>query len=275
MRLVEREIAGIGLGTAQFAFRDAPRRQSVEVVMAALESGVRLIDTALAYTRQGERSYAESVVAEALARWKGDRPIVATKGGHFRHGDSFPIDARPQALRSHLEMSREALGVERIDLYQLHHVDPLVPLQESVAALEELRREGLIEAIGLSNVSVEALEEARAVAMIASVQNRLSFDVREDLDTVARCQELGIAYLAYMPFGGPDGHPSEPVVALARARKVSTQRVQLAWLRSLSPCVLPLVGASRPESIRDSAVLLHLDVEELATLDTPDARASV
>jgi aryl-alcohol dehydrogenase-like predicted oxidoreductase len=266
MQIAGREVSGIGLGTAQFAFRDGSRQQSIETVHAALDAGVQLIDTALAYTRPGETSYAEQLVGDAIRGWSGAAPVIATKGGHFRDGDRFPIDGRPESLRAHCSISLRALGVERIDVYQLHHVDPAVPLAESVGALEELRQQGMIAAIGLSNVSTSQIDEALAVAPIATVQNRLSPEHRGDLATVVDCESRGIAYLAYMPFGGGKELPGAAVSAIAAARQVSTQRVQLAWLRAWASNVLPLVGASRPTSILDSAELIELDHDELAAI---------
>jgi pyridoxine 4-dehydrogenase len=272
MMLADREVptgrgaAGIGLGTAQFAFRERSRAESVATVLAALDAGVRLIDTALAYTRDGVESYAEEVVAQALRQRPGGRPVVATKGGHWRRGEGFPIDGSPAALRAHCEISLRTLGVERIDLYQLHHVDPAVPLDESVGALAELRAEGKVDAIGLSNVDAAQLDLALEIAPVASVQNRLSLGERADLPMVAACVERGVAYLAYMPFGGPGAAAPAVAEEVALARGVSSQRVQLAWLRAQSPAVLPLVGASRAASIADSALPLELDAAELAAL---------
>jgi len=139
MILAGREVSGIGLGTAQFAFRERSRSESVATVHAALDAGIRLIDTALAYTQEGVESYAEELVAAALRARPGLNVVVATKGGHLRRGDRFPIDGSPATLRAHCEISLRTLGVERIDLYQLHHVDPAVPLAESVGALADLR----------------------------------------------------------------------------------------------------------------------------------------
>src|ERR1700729_174160 len=135
-------IEGIGLGTAQFAFGSGTEQDAVATVHAALDAGVRLIDTALAYSRPGTESYAEQVVARALRSVRSDRPLVATKGGHWREGSAFPVDGRPETLRAHCEISLRTLGVDQVDLYLLHHVDPAVPLLESVAALEQLRGEG-------------------------------------------------------------------------------------------------------------------------------------
>jgi aryl-alcohol dehydrogenase-like predicted oxidoreductase len=152
MLIAGRGIEGIGLGTAQFAFRDGTPEDSVATVHAALDAGVMLIDTALAYTRAGIESYAEQVVARALRGLTTGRPLIATKGGHWRRGDSFPVDGRPDTLRAQCEVSLCTLEADRIDLYQLHHVDPRVPLPDSVGALGQLRQEGKIAAIGLSNL---------------------------------------------------------------------------------------------------------------------------
>jgi pyridoxine 4-dehydrogenase len=261
-----RGIDGIGLGTAQFAFRDGTDGDCVATVHAALDAGVRLIDTALAYTRPGVESYAEQLVARALWGMPGERPLVATKGGHWRDGDTFPVDGRPDTLRAHCEISLRTLEVDRIDLYQLHHVDPRVPLAESVGALEGLRREGKVAAIGLSNVTIAQLDEALAIAPIAAVQNRLSLLDPGDLPTALACAERGVAYLAYAPFGGPSHRPPEAALAIASRRGVSAQRVMVAWLLAQSPNIVPLVGASRPATIRDSAAPLRLREEDLAGL---------
>jgi hypothetical protein len=146
MLIAGNETEGIGLGTAQFAFRDRTAEDSVATVHAALDAGVMLIDTALAYTRPGVESYAEQVVAHALRGLTTGRPLVATKGGHWRRGDSFPVDERPDTLRVHCEISLRTLETDRIDLYQLHHVDSQVPLPDSVGALGQLRQEGKIAA---------------------------------------------------------------------------------------------------------------------------------
>jgi aryl-alcohol dehydrogenase-like predicted oxidoreductase len=261
-----RRIEGIGLGTAQFAFGSGTEQDAVATVRAALDAGVRLIDTALAYTRPGFESYSEQVVARALRSVPSDRPLVVTKGGHWREGGSFPVDGRPETLKTHCEISLRTLGVERIDLYLLHHVDPAVPLLESVGALERLRREGKIAAIGLSNVSVAQLDAALTVAPVAAVQNKLSYADAGDLPTALACARREVAYLAYSPFGGPSGTPPRPALDVAGRHGVSVHRVLLAWLRGQSPGILPLVGASRPASIRDSAALLDLTGQDRADL---------
>lgn len=268
IKIGDSEVDGIGLGTAQFAFRDGSVDDSVDTVKAAMDAGVRLIDTALAYTRAGIENYALSVVARALREHRCPVPLIAAKGGHWRAGDEFPVDGRPATLRRHCTANLRALGVDQLDLYQLHHVDPAVSLSSSVAALEDLRREGLVAAIGLSNVSQVQIDEALAIAPIAAVQNRLSYTRPDDLATAYYCADKGIAYLAYMPFDGPNASTAESVRAVASRRAVSTQRIQLAWLRAQSSNIIPLVGASRPASIRDSAELIELTEDEITELES-------
>jgi len=272
LAIAGRRIGGVGLGTAQFAFRDGTLADSVATVHAALDAGVQLIDTALAYTRPGIESYAEQVIATALHGITAGRPLVATKGGHWRDGDRFPVSGRPEVLRAHCEISLRALQADQIDLYQLHHTDPHVPLAESVGALDELRREGKIAAIGLSNVTAAQLQEALAVAPVASVQNQLSYGQPTDLPMAMACGQRGLAYLAYKAFAGPPG--AAPAVAARHG--VSVHRVLLAWLRAQSPYIMPLTGTSRPASIRDSAALLDLtrqDLAELSALQPPSTPA--
>jgi pyridoxine 4-dehydrogenase len=271
--IVGNQIEGIGLGTAQFAFRCRSIEDSIATVHAAVDAGVRLIDTALAYTRAGTESYAEEVVARALRAIPGEEPLIATKGGHWRRGDQFPVDCSPQTLRAHCEISLRTLKVDRIDLYQLHHIDPNVPLSDSVGALEQLRVEGKIAAIGLSNVTVAQLDQALAFAPIAAVQNRLSFSDPGDVPTAIACADRNIAYLAYKVFGEPSQGVHEAAAMIAERRRFSVQRVLLAWIRMQSPNILPLVGASRPTSIRDSASLIELTEQDRADLAAAQGRS--
>ena len=265
-------IAGIGLGTAPIAFRGGTDAEAVATVHAALDAGLGLIDTALAYTRPGVESYAEYIVASALRgrEGAGTRPLVATKGGHWRDGDRFPVDGHPATLRAHCEISLRTLGTNRLDLYFLHHVDPAVPLADSVGALEELRQEGKIAAAGLSNVTIAQLDESRAITPVAAIQNRLSYADPADLPTALACAQRGISYFAYSPLAAPSGLPQQAALAVAGRHGASVQRVMLAWLRAQAPNIVPLVGATRPASIRDSADPLHLTHDDLAELGVPD-----
>jgi cellobiose transport system permease protein len=256
VRIGRVEVGRVALGTASFAFKDGSPEQSVAVVLAALEGGVRLVDAALAYARRGEQT-AEAVVRRAVAAWGGVPPLIATKGGHRRDGDDFPIDGSPDALRRDCEASLAALGVPRIDLYQLHHVDPRVPIERSVETLAAMRAEGSIGEIGLSNVSRDQIIRAASVAPIAAVQNRFGIDRADDLPVVRHCESTGIAYLAYMPLGGSgalgDGR-FDGIRAEANRLGISTERVALRHVLRHSPALVAVVGASRPESIADSAL---------------------
>lgn len=271
MNLGEHAIGAIGLGTAPMAFKDITMKQAISTIQAAADAGVRFIDTALAYTRPGVGSFAEAAVATALRR----RPerhhiLVATKGGHRRVGDTFPIDASASALRRDCDASLRALAVDAIDLYQLHHVDPQVPLEESVWALHNLQEQGKIHRIGLSNVDIGQIARARSIATIVSIQNRFSLEHARDRRTVQYCAANGIAYLAYMPLGGTSGTPRHRGVAdVARRHEVSRQQIRLAWILDQGAHIVPLVGSSRPETILDSlaAIDLRLNEDDLRLLD--------
>ena len=277
------EIFPIGLGAMPMSIEGRPPpERSIETIHAALDAGANLIDTADAYcVGEDEVGHNERLIARALAERPAGRDgvIVATKGGHTRPGGAWEIDASRKHLRAACEASLRALGTDRIGLYQLHRPDPRVPYAESVGALSELQQEGKVRWIGLSNASVEQLEEARAIGGIVAVQNQLSLGYRSPIEKgeVARCAELGIAFLAWSPLGGiSDAADAAASVAevreIAARRGVSAQQVALAWLLSLSDTVIPIPGSSRPETITDSlaAAELELSGEEL---DAIGARA--
>ena len=266
-KIADRWVFPVALGTAKFAFSGIERSEAVRALVDAVNGGVTLVDTALAYTRPGVESYAEQVVRDVIAKVGRDSLTIATKGGHWRRGNEFPIDGSPEALRRHCQISLRTLGVERIDLYQLHHPDPGLPIEDSVAALEELRSEGLVAAIGLSNVSAEQLERARLVTTIDTVQNRLSVTSPEDLPLATACARAGIPYLAYQPLNG-GSIPIPAVLRVAQRHKVSPHQVMLAWVIAQGPGVIPIVGATTTQSIEDclQTVNLHLDTADLADL---------
>jgi aryl-alcohol dehydrogenase-like predicted oxidoreductase len=281
-RVGDRAVSPIGLGGARWSLVDDPDEAAAVATMhAALDAGVNLFDTALAYTSGTQAAHNEELMGSALRRHpRGSEAIIATKGGHFRDSTGgFPIDARPPALRAHCRASLAALNVDAIDLYQLHWPDPHVPLTESVGTLAELREQGLIRLVGICNVTLEQLAEARSVTRVDAVQNRFS-----PLDTAGRpvldqCARLGIPYLAYSPLGGPTGAQTMarqlPAFAdVAGARGASVQEIAVAWLVHQSPSIIPIVGAGRPERIVAAAraAALCLDDVELASLnDAVDA----
>jgi aryl-alcohol dehydrogenase-like predicted oxidoreductase len=272
-----RQIAGtdvfpIGLGAMPMSLSGRPPdERSIRTIHAALDAGVNLIDTADAYcVDESEVGHNERLIAEAL-RGRRDGVIVATKGGHTRPSGAWEIDGRPEHIKAACEASLKALETDRIDLYQYHRPDPTVPYAETIGAFKELQDEGKVRWIGISNANVEQIEEACSIADVAAVQNQLSLEYTSPLakGEVEQCERRGIAFLPWSPLGGigradtPAGHAQ--VRALAHVHGVSPQRVALAWLLSLSPVVIPIPGASRPESILDSvrAVELDLTPEEL------------
>lgn len=237
------------------------------VVAAALDAGVGVFDTADVYGRQGEPpGYAELVLATFLtpAR-RADGVLVATKGGVVRlpDGSRRPC-GRPEHLRAACEASVRRLGVEAIDLYQLHRVDPDIPFEESLGALIELVDRGLVRAIGLSNVPCELIDRGRQVAgeRLVSVQNQFS-PVDVGTGEHRHCRDLGLAFLAWGVLGGVDaaGSLAQRCPAAARvaaARGVSVQRVVVAWALAQGVGVVPVIGARRAASIEDSAAAVEL-----------------
>lgn len=269
MSLLE-ELGGhrIALGTAGFAFGERSGREAVDAIIAAVESGVRLIDSARAYTRAGEEATAETLLGAALRAVGRDRVLVSTKGGHWRSGDEFPVDGSRAALGAHCRASLRALGTDEIDLYHLHHVDPSVPLEESVLALAELQSSGLVRSIALSNVTAEQLDAARRIAPIAAVQNRLALTSPGDVELTRQCEREGIAFLAYSPLGGVGAQVPAAAEAVAARHGTSMQAVLIAWVLAQSAAVVPVVGATRPRTIRDSvhADAVRLSQDDLAEL---------
>lgn len=278
-RIADVEVGAIGLGAMPLSLAGRPGHEdAVRVVHAALDAGVTLVDTADAYSVDAsDMGHNERLVAAALASYGGDRDavLVATKVGHTRGADgSWGLDGRPSYVRSACERSLRALGAEAIGLLQYHRPDPSVPYAETVGALDELRREGKVRHVGVSNASVDQIRAAQAVTPLASVQNQLSPEFRSSEPELAYCAEHGIAFLPWSPLGGMGGgaaalgerHPA--FLEVARARGVSPQQVCLAWLLAKAPVVIPIPGSSRPETVRDSAAAADLDLspEELDRL---------
>jgi len=253
-------VSPVALGCAALTLEhhNDPSRGSA-VINAALDAGISVLDTAAAYAPGGDGISSEQLIRDTLASRPSDkpRPLVATKGGHYRDGDVFPIDARPDALRRHCDRSLDALGVEQIDLYFLHWPDPAVPIEESVGALAELRNEGKIARIGVSNVGLAELVAAQRVAPIAAVQNRFSLFDQSGDEVLEHCTGSGTAFLAYSPLRGLAQAPAELVSRLRRIgelHEAHPARIALAWLLARSPVVIPVVGATRPHTARDAAV---------------------
>ncbi|GAA3338360.1 aldo/keto reductase [Amorphoplanes nipponensis] len=275
------QVGAVGLGGMPMSIEGRPDTdRSVRTIHAALDAGVTLIDTADAYhLHADEVGHNESLIAQALAGWGGDTSgvLVATKGGHLRPGDgSWTVDGSPAHLREAVEGSLKRLGVDAIGLYQFHRPDPQVPYEESVGALRDLLDEGKIRMAGISNATVIQIRQAQEIlgGRLVSVQNQFSPAFRSSEPELRLCDELGIAFLPWSPLGGIAragelGRRFEAFGQVAAAHGVSPQRVTLAWMLAKSEHVIPIPGASRPESIKDSAQApeLTLSDEEFARLD--------
>ncbi|MFD9243833.1 aldo/keto reductase [Streptomyces sp. NPDC059556] len=281
-------VGAVGLGTMPLSVEGRPdEARAVATVHAALDAGVTLLDTADSYhPPAGTPGEGELLVARALASYGAgaDGVLVATKGGRGRTADGgWTVDGRPGHLRRAAEASARRLGSTPIGLYQLHKPDPAVPYAESLGAIRELLDAGTIRLAGVSNVDTEQILLAREILgdRLVSVQNRYSPAVRTSEAELRLCAELGLAFLPWSPLGGisrssldgPSGQREDPEFGafhrVARARGVSPQRVALAWLLARSETVLPIPGASRPESARDSAAAgaLALTAQEVAELE--------
>jgi aryl-alcohol dehydrogenase-like predicted oxidoreductase len=265
-------VSAVGYGGMHLSIQDRPNEeQAIRVLHAALDAGVTLIDTADVYCLDnGDIGHNERLIARALKSWPGNREqvVVATKGGITRPAGRWETDGRPQHLRAACEQSLRALGVERIDLYQLHAPDPRVPLAESVGALAELQREGKIRWVGLSNVSVPQIWEAESIVGITSVQNRLNPFFREALaeGVVEYCAGRGMGFLAYSPTGGGRLNrklPAHPVLQSMAARLgVTPHALVLAWVLARSPAVIVIPSARTTEHALDSAGAAELTLSE-------------
>jgi aryl-alcohol dehydrogenase-like predicted oxidoreductase len=236
------------------------------VLRRAVELGINLIDTAAAYGPE----VSERLIAEALHPYPDDL-VIATKGGLTRSGPNrWARDGRPEYLREACEGSRRRLRLERIELYQLHAVDPDVPFEDSLGALIELRDEGKIAHIGLSNVSVAELEQGLAMTEIATVQNRYNLTDRASEDVLDACTERGIGFIPWFPLAtGSLARPGGPLDDVARAHDATPGQVALAWLLARSPVMLPIPGTASVAHLEENvaAAQLRLDEDEVRALE--------
>jgi len=243
-----------------------------ELLRRVVEAGVNLIDTADSYGP----AVSENLIAEALHPYPEDL-VIATKGGFERPGPGrWQPACRPERLRRCCEDSLRRLRLERIDLYQLHTVDPKVPIEDSLAALAELREEGKIRHIGVSNVSGEELERARAIAPIVSVQNRYNLTDRGSEEVLAECERAGLGFLPYFPLAvGRLARPGGPLDEVARNHDATPAQVALAWLLQRSPVTLPIPGTSSLAHFQENleAAALELSPEELDALTSAGSAA--
>ncbi len=241
------------------------REACLRVLRRAVELGADFIDTADSYGPYVN----EEIIREALHPYP-EYVTIATKAGFVRTGPGewHPV-GRPAYLRQEVEMSLRRLGVDRLDLLQLHRVDPEVPLEDQVGELKALRDEGKIAAIGLSEVTVEQLERARRVVEIASVQNRYNLTLRASEDVLDHCEAQGLAFIAYTPIAkGRLAAPGGPVDHVARDLGATPAQVSLAWLLARSPALVAIPGTSSLAHLEENmgAATVSLTPEQVAEL---------
>jgi aryl-alcohol dehydrogenase-like predicted oxidoreductase len=271
-------LKAIGLGAMPLSISGRPdQAQAFAVIEAFVADGGNFIDTANVYCLDDDEiGHNERLIRQALDSLGAcDRVMVATKGGLRRPGGAWVVDGDPDWLRLSCERSLQALQTDCIGLYQLHAVDPKVDFRRSLETLVKLKEEGKIRHLGLSNVSPAQLEQALDFTVIASVQNRCNLFDQQDFHNglIDFCRARRITYIPYSPVGGHHGHlrlSQEPLLQpLAAKHQASPHRIALAWLLCKGQHILPIPGASRVASIRDSlrATKLQLSAEDIATLD--------
>jgi aryl-alcohol dehydrogenase-like predicted oxidoreductase len=238
-----------------------------QLVRRAVELGVTLIDTADSYGPQ----VSERLIAEALHPYPGD-VVIATKGGSVRPGaGQWMLNGRPGHLKAACEDSLRRLRQDRIDLYQLHAVDPNTPLAESVGALKELQDQGKVRHIGLSNVNAAQLHEARQIVDVVSVQNRYSLTDRGSQDVLDACEASNIAFLPYFPLAaGRLTKPGGPFDEVADRHDATPGQIALAWLLKKSPNMIPIPGTSSGNHLEENyaAATLELSADDMAALES-------
>lgn len=239
--------------------------EAVRVLRRAIELGVNFIDTADSYGP----FVSEQLIKRALHPYADDL-VIATKAGLTRHGPGIwqPV-GRPEYLRQQAELSLRHLGLERIDLFQLHRIDPQVPLEDSIGELVLLQQEGKIAHIGLSQVSIQELEQARAITVISSVQNLFNLSDRTSEPLLDHAASNGIAFIPWFPLAtGKLAQPGGPLDGLAAQHGVSPSQLALAWLLKRSPVMLPIPGTSSVAHLEDNvaAATIELSDAEFETL---------
>jgi len=242
------------------------RTQAIAVLRRAVQLGINLIDTADSYGPH----VSEELIREALHPYpKG--LVIATKAGLARTGPSrwIPL-GRPEYLRQACEMSLRRLGLERIDLFQLHRIDPKVPAEDQFGVLKDLQKEGKIRHVGLSEVNVSEIEAARRIVPVATVQNQYNLAYRNHADVLDYCARENIGFIPWFPLATGDlAKPHGVLTKIARQLGAHPAQVALAWLLKKSPVMLPIPGTSKVKHLEENAAaaLLHLDdsiMEELA-----------
>jgi len=242
------------------------RNNALKVLKRAVELGVNLIDTADAYGPETS----ELLIAEALHPYPNGL-VIATKGGLTRPGpNEWVPNGQPEHLKQAVEMSLKRLRLERIDLYQLHSIDPKVPMEESLGALKEMRDAGKIRHVGLSNVSTQEIVRARKVLPIVSVQNRYNIEDRKSEKALIYCEKESLGFMPWFPIGGGRGlKPENALERVAKDHGASVIQVALAWLLERSPVMLPIPGTSSLAHLEENvaAAKLKLTPAEWKAID--------
>ena len=250
----------------------ADRAESVRVLRRAVELGINFIDTADSYGPV----VSEEIIAEALYPYPAGL-VIATKGGFDRPGPNVWVEnGSPEHLRSACEGSLRRLRLDRIDLYQLHRIDPKVPAEDQLGALKDLQAQGKVKHIGLSEVSVRQIQHARAIVPIVSVQNRYSVADRGSEDVLEYCEKENMGFIPWFPLAaGRVSGRSSPIGRVAAKLKATPSQLALAWLLARSPVMLPIPGTSSVAHLEENvaAVGLKFDASEMQELDSL-ARAS-
>ena len=235
--------------------------EAKRLLRRVLELGIDLIDTADSYGPE----VSENLIAEALHPYP-DGLVIATKGGLRRTGPGqWPRDARPERLKESCEASMRRLKLDRIDLYQLHSPDPQVPYEDSVGALKELQEEGKIRHVGVSNVSLAELEQARGIVEVVTVQNRYNLTDRDSEEVLEACEQAGIGFIPWFPLAtGRLANSGGPLDRIAREHDATPAQIALAWLLARSPVMLPIPGTSSVEHLEENvaATEIQLSSEE-------------
>jgi pyridoxine 4-dehydrogenase len=243
------------------------REEARKVLQRAVELGVNFIDTADAYGPE----VSENIIAEALYPYPKDL-VIATKGGFARSGpNKWEAVGRPEYLRQCVEMSLRRLKVERIDLYQLHRIDPKVPVEESLGALKDFQKAGKIRHIGLSEVSTAEIDQAKKTVKIVSIQNQYNLSDRRHEKVLKYSEQHNLAFIPWFPVAaGKLAQPGGPLDAVAKNHQASIAQLSLAWLLHHSPVLLPIPGTSSVKHLEENmaAAKLHLSSEEWKAIES-------
>ncbi|MCC2546236.1 aldo/keto reductase [Hymenobacter sp. BT175] len=239
--------------------------EAIRVLQRAVELGINFIDTADSYGP----NVSEELIAEALHPYAPGL-IIGTKGGLLRTGpNQWPIDASPNHLREALQGSLERLKLSRIDLYQLHRIDPEVPFEQTLEFLQRAQEDGLIRHIGLSEVTVEQIQQAQRYVKVVSVQNMYSVDNRKWEAELTFCEQQGLAFIPWYPLAGGNEQALSKLTAIGEQYGVSKQQVALSWLLHRSPNILLIPGTSKVSHLEENvkATDIRLSAEDMASLE--------